>query len=204
MAGSAAQRRTLALLVLIAAAQQRGVTRDQLVGRLWPDATEERARHSLAQTLYRIRQQFGADFVEGTDVMRLNAELMTYDVSDFEAAARQDERAAAALYTGPFLDGFVLGGAPEFERWAEEERSRLAGIYWQVLERLAEKATAAGEPARAAEWWRARATAEPLNSRVATKLVHALRAAGESSAALKYARVHETLIRQELDSGPSP
>ena len=32
---------------------------------------------------------------------------------------------AAALYDGPFLDGFYLTGAPEFERWVEAERATL-------------------------------------------------------------------------------
>ncbi|MEP7347872.1 MAG: hypothetical protein ABI877_21555, partial [Gemmatimonadaceae bacterium] len=50
-AGAAAtQRRRLAFLALLAAHDSgAGITRDRLVGYLWPDASEERAKHALSQ-----------------------------------------------------------------------------------------------------------------------------------------------------------
>ena len=57
---------------------------------------------------------------------------------------------AAGEYAGPFLDGFHVSDAPEFERWLEEERAELARDYCAVLEQLARRAvdrapTAEGE-----------------------------------------------------------
>ena len=56
LTGAASQRRLLALLVVLAIAGERGLSRDKLIALLWPEAGEERARHSLTQALYAARQ----------------------------------------------------------------------------------------------------------------------------------------------------
>ena len=203
LGGAAAQRRTLALLVLVAMARKRGASREKLVGLLWPDTSDERARHALAQTLYRLRHEFGDEAVEAGEPLRLNTTVFRVDVAEWEGRiARGELEEAAAMYGGPFLDGFVLPGAAEFERWAEAERTRVAALHRDVLERLATAATHAGEPARAARYWRALAGCDPLDSRVASRLVGALVDAGDRAMALQYARVHSALVREELDAEP--
>ena len=62
-AGPATQRRRLALLALVAGHGNRGVTRDKLLGYLWPDGDPERARAALAQALYAIRKDVGGEFL---------------------------------------------------------------------------------------------------------------------------------------------
>jgi DNA-binding SARP family transcriptional activator len=202
--GPAVQRRTLALLAYLAEGRDRGIARDRDIGALWPDTTDDRARHALAQTLYRVRQSFGAEAVEGVDVLRLDPSTFSVDFIEFEdavAADRLDD--AIALYRGPFLDGFVLPGADEFERWAEEKRGQLAALRRRTLERSATNAERAGAHARAVDLWRTLVNADPLNSRVAARLVRALTAAGQRPAALQFARVHEALLRQELNAMPT-
>src|SRR3712207_2360641 len=73
LSGAATQRRLLALLATLAVAGEAGLSRDKLVALLWPDADEERARHSLTQALYAARRATGVDdlFLTGGDV-RLN------------------------------------------------------------------------------------------------------------------------------------
>src|SRR5216117_3360961 len=58
--GAAAQRRPLALLALLAAASERGVSRDKLLACLWPESSQEKARHLLTQTLYALRRDLHA------------------------------------------------------------------------------------------------------------------------------------------------
>ncbi len=106
--------------------------------------------------------------------------------------------------TGPFLDGFHVGGAPEFERWVEEIRSARGRGVAALLEALAREAARRDDLASAVGWWRRLATLEPLNSAVALALMEALAAAGDRAGALRHARVHEALIREELDAGPDP
>src|SRR5207253_2818255 len=119
-----------------------------------------------------------------------------------DALERRDDAAAAELYAGPFLDGFYLSGAEEFERWLDAERARLRQRAAAALERLA--TAAAGDHSDAAAWWRRLAALDPLNSRVALGLMKALAAAGDRAGALQAARVHESLLRDELGVAVDP
>src|SRR5262245_20269750 len=101
------------------------MSRDRLLGILWADADEERARHALSQTLYSLRRDLGGEPVVGGTELRLDPTVITSDVGDAQAAlAAGDRRKALDLYVASFLEGFYLEAAPEFERWVEEQRSR--------------------------------------------------------------------------------
>ena len=204
LSGAASQPRRLGLLALLAASGEQGMTRDRLIGMLWAETDEERARKGLNQALYALRQEMGSDEVFlGTRDVRLNPDLVTSDVGAFSAAlkAGNPERAAAE-YCGPFLDGFHLSEAGEFERWLEEERAGLARDHATALERLARRAAERGDRLDCAEWWRRLAAQDPLNARVAIGLMEALVAAGDRTAALQHARVYEVLLEQELEAPP--
>src|SRR2546426_9646591 len=202
--GAAAQRRPLALLALLAAASERGVSRDKLLACLWPDSSREKARHLLTQTLYALRRDLHAqELFLGSNELRLNPQVVSTDVQEFEAALAQGElERAVALYHGPFLDGFFLSGAPEFERWTDVERARLAQCLGRACEALATAATARRDHPAAVEWCRRLTALDPLNSRYALGLVKALTAAGDRAGALRYARTHEDLLRTELGASP--
>ena len=176
------------------------MTRDKLTAYLWPEADDERGRHLLSNSLYMLRQALGEDAVIGAgDVVRLSATSVRCDVRDFEDALGRGELArAVGLYTGPFLDGFFLADAPEFERWVTRERDRLATAYARALESLAEGAERERDYRGAAEWWKARAANDLLDSRVALRLMRALEAAGNRAGALQHASVHQRLLQEEL------
>lgn len=204
--GSASQRRPLALLTLLALSRDRGVSREKLVWYLWPESEEEKARHALAQMLYRIRRDLGADTVvtDGT-MVRVDPAALISDATEFEDALEQEDlERAQTLYAGPFLDGFYLGDAPEFERWASAERDRLAKCHGDALETLAQRAAARGDRLAAAEWWRRLTNLEPLNTRYALALMEALAAAGDRAGALQHARLHELLLQQEVNAPLDP
>jgi TolB-like protein/DNA-binding SARP family transcriptional activator/Tfp pilus assembly protein PilF len=202
--GAAQQRKTLALLALLAVAGRRGLSRDKLVAYLWPEADAARARGLLNQACYALRRDLHTpDLFLGSTELRLNARSIRSDLEAFEAALeRGDEVEAAGLYAGPFLDGFYLSEAAEFERWVEAERDRLRQLAGRVLEKVATDAAARGDQRRAVEWWRRLAVFEPLNSRVALALMNALTTVGDRAGALEVARVHEKLLREELDAAP--
>ncbi|HEX3232552.1 MAG TPA: protein kinase [Gemmatimonadales bacterium] len=199
------QRRRLGLLALLAAAGGRGSSRDKLVAYLWAESSTEHARHALEQLLYSIRRQISDDALLGTDPLQLNPSVLTSDVGDFERAlARDDLAEAAALYHGPFLDGFFLSDAPAFEVWAESERSRLATAYEGALFRLAREAGGRGQHTTEIDWWRRLATLDPLSERSALGLARALAGAGDWAGALHHAEVYESLVREELAMPPTP
>ena len=205
LAGAAAQPRRLALLALLAAAGDSGLTREKLLAYLWADTKEDRARRGLSQAVYALRQDLGVDevFLGGREDLRLNPEVVSSDVGEFSAALSGGRlELAAAQYTGAFLDGFHLPAAPEFERWAEEERAGLAHRYAASLEKLACGAAERGDLGEAVRWWRKLAAQDPLNARVAIGLMRALVADGDRAGALQHARVYEVLMEQDLDAPP--
>lgn len=199
------QRRRLALLALLAAAGERGLSRDALLGYLWPDSTAENGRHSLEQLLHALRRSLGDAVFSGVNPVRLDPDIIASDVNDFERAlARGALAEAVGLYKGPFLEGFYLNDAPEFERWASVERARLANRYTEALSRLADDAERAGDHAAVVGWRRRIADVDPVSSRSALALMRALVAAGDRTSALQHARVYEALVQQELGSAPDP
>jgi DNA-binding SARP family transcriptional activator/TolB-like protein len=199
------QRRRLALLALLAAAGERGLSRDALLGYLWPDSTAENGRHSLEQLLHALRRSLGDSVFSGVNPVRLDPGVIASDVNEFERAlARGGLAEAVAVYNGPFLEGFYLNDAPEFERWSSTERARLANRYTEALSRLAGDAERAGDDAAVVNWRRRIADADPVSSRSALALMRALVAAGDRTSALQHARIYEALVQQELGSAPDP
>jgi TolB-like protein/Tfp pilus assembly protein PilF len=204
--GAAAQRKAIALLAVVAGAGRRGVSRDKVLAMLWPETPADRAAHRLTQLLYSLRRDLLVpDLFLGTSELRLNPDVLAVDLAEFTAALEAGDFArAAAVYGGPFLDGFYLSDSSEFEHWVEEERTRLAQRHAAALEALARGATAEGDPVAAVGWWRRLAGAEPLNARVIVCCMEALAAAGDRPAALRFAKAYETLLRQEFESDPDP
>jgi DNA-binding SARP family transcriptional activator len=198
------QRRRLALLALLAVAGDRGMTRDKLVGFLWPESATEQARHALEQLLYSLRGQLPPGSLPGADPLHLDSGLIGTDLADFAARlAEGDLEGAAALCRGPFLDGFFLGGSPEFDQWVERERERLAGEQTRVLRMLAERADAQGHHTAEIEIWRRLTAADPLGERAATDLVRALAAVGDWVGALRAAREFAARVRDVLPGEPA-
>ena len=204
ISGAAAQPRRMAILVLLARAGQRGVTREKLLTLLWPDAGDERGPRNLTQALYALRRDLGAEeAITGAKELRLDPALVSSDIQEFSSAvARGDDERAVSLFHGPFLDGFHLQDAEEFSRWIERERSAIEADHSRALESLARAARAAGDIETSITWWRKLAALEPLNARVTVGLMEALAASGDRAGALQHARVYEVLLEQELDLPP--
>jgi DNA-binding SARP family transcriptional activator len=196
--------RRLALLALLAAAGSRGITREKILGILWPEADEEQARHTLSQTLYLLRRETGREWVSGTTLLRLH-ESIACDVRQFqdELAANRLAR-ATELYTGAFLDGFYLAAAPEFEEWVEETRSRLRFTALKALETLTRLAVDQGDHAKASGWWQRLCELDPFSATYAAGRIRAFTALGDPSAALRFAQDYELRVRRELDAEPDP
>ncbi|HEV8453460.1 MAG TPA: BTAD domain-containing putative transcriptional regulator [Gemmatimonadales bacterium] len=204
--GAAQQRKTLALLALLAAARQRGLSRDKLIASLWPETDAERGRGLLNQACYTLRRDLHTpDLFLGSIQLRLNPAVISSDVESFARALEEHDPArAVAFYTAPFLDGFYLNGGGEFETWAETERARLASQCRAALEALSQEATGRGEHRLAAEWGGRLLALDPLSSHAALGLMTALDHAGEPAEALRCGEAYGELVRSELGTDPPP
>jgi DNA-binding SARP family transcriptional activator len=185
-------RKHLALLVYLARSP-RGRSRDHLVGLLWPEKDEAKARHSLNEALRVIRRAVGDGLVTEGDTVRLEPSAVAIDVDDPRAAAIR----------GVFLEGFGLSDAPAFEDWLVGERQRLRGLSLGRLVGEAEVAVAAGELAVARRLAEEALRIEPLHEPAVRVVMRAHALEGSRTLALgAYDRLEE-LLRRDLSLEPA-
>jgi DNA-binding SARP family transcriptional activator/tetratricopeptide (TPR) repeat protein len=204
LGGAHSQKRRLALLAYLAASGGAAITREKLIALLWPESDEASGRHSLSQLLYALRHDLGPDaIVMDAETVRLNPAILPSDAHAFDEALRGGKlEEALAEYRGSFLDAFHVDDAPELNRWIDEECARRAHACGRALDRLAAAAEKSRDWHRAVDWLRRRCTIDPLDSRSTLRLMQALAAIGDREGALRTARVHEALLRQELETEP--
>lgn len=198
-----AQPKRAALLTYLVLAAPRGPhPRDQLLALFWPDQPTESARNALSQAVHFLRRALGDDVIvsHNGDALAIAPGAVWCDVTAFDDACGQGRTDdALALYRGDFLDGFHVANAPEFERWVDAERQRLAAALETALETVATRCEQQGDHAAALAHRRRLAARAPYNSGIALRLMRALAASGDTAAAVHYAQVHEKLLRAELD-----
>lgn len=124
-------RKAIALLAYLALAPGQRCSREKLADLLWPDRPSVQARNSLRQTFSLIRRLVpeGADvFLADRDFISLAGGALQCDVLELlelcAGGAGANAGAIAALYRGPFLDGF-FSGSFVFDEWATTIRQRI-------------------------------------------------------------------------------
>jgi DNA-binding SARP family transcriptional activator len=202
--GQAVQRRRVGLLALLSVAPRGSMTRDKVIGYLWPESTTAEARHLLSVALHAIRRTLGEDAVQaGGDELRLNSQSVQTDVASFERALDEGRlEEAVGMYAGPFLDGFYLNDAREFSEWTDGERVRLANRYASALESAADASERTGNHKQSVDFWHRRSVLDPYQARVALRLMRSLVAAGDRAGALQHARGYEARLQNEFGTKP--
>jgi DNA-binding SARP family transcriptional activator len=198
LADTHVQPRRLALVALLAASGEQGVSREKILACLWPGMDGAPARSALSQAIYALRRDLRCeDLLLGSSTLRLNPSALPSDVARFRAALAAGRLAeAATAYTGPFLDGFFLNDAPEFERWAECERAQLFGECAAAVEQLATRAAAAQDSPASIAWWTRRAAMDPTDGRIVASCMCALEACGDVQGAIRQLRAHEAAMQE--------
>ena len=197
----------MALLAYLAAALPRGAhRRDRLLALFWPEADEARARAALNQALYVLRSRLGDRVLvtRGDDEVALDPDALWCDAVAFEAAL-DDGRAgeALALYRGDLLDGFFVADAPEFERWVEQERSRLRLRASEGAWAIAGARAAAGYAVAAERLARKAAELLPADEAVVRMLMLFLHGLGDRAAAIRAYEAFAWRLTQEYELDPS-
>lgn len=211
-------RKAIALLALLAL-DGGPQPRDRLVDLLWPDSTPDRARSSLRRTLSTLRSALGERWVSADrSVIDFDgSDGVAVDVARFEAIVDDDhghgegdpcERCATemaravAIHRGPFMDGFALRDAPDFEMWVLGHAQRLDRLVARAYTRLASARAADGDYDRAIEAIAARMEVEPLDEQAhrTLMLLHAWN--GDRAAAVDAYRSLVDLFDRELGVPP--
>jgi DNA-binding SARP family transcriptional activator/Flp pilus assembly protein TadD len=198
-----AQPKRAALLAYLVLATPGGShPRDKLLALFWPDQAPEPARNALSQAVHFLRRALGDAVIvsQNGDALGVAPSLIGCDAITFDDAIRQGRiEEALELYRGDFLEGFHVANAPDFERWVDAERQRLAERFDAALETIATRCEQQGDHAAALTFRRRLAARAPYNSAVTLKLMRALAASGDPAAAVQHAQIHEKLLRSELD-----
>lgn len=203
-----ARPKLLALLSYLSAATPAGFhRRDTLVGLLWGEMDQERARAALRQSLYHLRNSLGSGVLStrGDEEVGLAVDLFGCDVASFEEAlARGAAEEALDVYRGDLLEGFHISGAPMFERWLDLRRDDLRRQARRAAWKLATDAQAAGAPAAAAHWARRSLQLAPLDEAVLGQVIGLLDRVGDRAGAVREYEVFAKRLREDLDLEPAP
>jgi TolB-like protein/DNA-binding SARP family transcriptional activator len=150
-------RRRRALIGYLAMQPGFSETRERLAALLWGDAPDRQARQSLRQALASLRsdlEPIGIELLRGDrDIIGFDPDTIAVDARELLAHADAEDidalEHAAALYTGPFLDGVDIA-AEGFGEWLQHQRHRIDAAASAIFARGAAAADAAGNGALAA------------------------------------------------------
>src|SRR5262245_27277419 len=199
-----ALRKGLGLMAYLAEARA-PVSREHLAGLFWPEADEAAARGRLRRTLHKIRAAFAIDVVDAdrTSLALAPSLQARIDTHAFEAACAAGELdEAMRLYAGAFLHGLSIDGCAAFEEWAFFRREALRSQLVQVLERLIERALAAGETRAAIAEAPRLVGLDPLSESAQRHLINAHLRAGDRAAAKRQYEACARLLKAELGLDP--
>jgi DNA-binding SARP family transcriptional activator len=134
-------------LVLLArlVIEPRPVTREAMLAFLWPEVDEARARGSLRQALYVIRDVAGRGCVAADRQSLSVVRPPVADLLEFLSAVRSGDWERAALsYGGTLLDGVTVTDASDADLWLGLERRRLARLFETAATTVLEAGESAG------------------------------------------------------------
>lgn len=141
-----APERRFQLLAVLALADGRWVTRDELGRLLWPSVDAAAARGNLRTVVHRTRELPGLAALEVADhALRW---CVDHDVQLLMAAGRirdaQKRHDALLLAERPLLEGLEDPSNPAWTEWLDTQRHRLQGVWqstaWSVLEQTVDPA----------------------------------------------------------------
>ncbi len=212
MGGTAVDRvlvndKAIALLALLAVPSLgRFVRRDALVGLLWPELDQSRARTALRKTIHVLRRALGGEVLvsRGDEDLALSRDLVWCDASLFvEAADEGLLLKALQLYRGELMPGFHLAECWEFDQWLEEQRAgtreRAAGAAWAMAQRF-ETDQQLSDAAGMARWSVRYSWSDERALRRALSMLDRI---GDRAGALKLYDEFARRLKAELEAQPS-
>jgi DNA-binding SARP family transcriptional activator len=195
-----AARKAQQLLAILALSAPQPVRRDRLIGLLWSDMPEERARHSLRQLLSSLRKEMAAVRADG-DELSLDLEACDVDVLELRRLATGQSREALTravdLYRGPLLEG------ADSTEWLATERRRLDELAAAAMARLARAHAEAEDLPAAAQVLRRWLEVDPCAEEAYRQLMRTLDAAGDRAGALQLYQRCVDVLQRELGAAPS-
>jgi len=181
------------------------VRRERLVGFLWSELEQDRARAALRKAIHAVRSGLGPSAVltRGDEDLALSSDVEC-DAAAFVSAIDAGRLTTAVeLYRGEFMPGFHLAGCWEFDSWMENERSalaeRAAAAAWALAQRYEDdnRLSDAGVLARRA------ARFSVFDERALRRALRMLDRIGDRAGALRLFDDFARKLRAEMEVEPS-
>lgn len=199
---SRGRRKELVVLAYLACRGARGASRAALAALFWDDRPADRARLSLRQTLFRLRQLVPGGLAIADDDVRLEPDAVDADIVRFrQAAAAGEHDVAARLGAGEFLPGADDAGGAEWRAWLEGERAALRRLHGCALDALVADATARGAWTDAVAHATAWADSAPDDMTAHRRLTDTLVLAGRATDAVTR---HAAFVARRRADGDAP
>ncbi|HEV2642695.1 MAG TPA: BTAD domain-containing putative transcriptional regulator [Candidatus Elarobacter sp.] len=202
-----AQPKLVALLAYLAVAGPgHFVRRDRLVGLLWMELDQIRARAALRRALHAIRDALGAIVLaRGDEELAIADGMLWCDVPAFDRAMSSGYHAAALeLYRDELLPGFHIVGASAFGHWLDGERAERKAHAAVAAWSLAERFEAGGELTNAGGWARRAVLLAGEDERTLRRAIALLDRVGDRAAAVRLYVDFARRLHEELEMEPSP
>lgn len=203
------RRQTRALLYRLAAALE-PIPRGQLAFLFWPDTPDAAARRSLTRLLSSLRAALPHPdlLLVDEENVALDPARVSSDSQQLLHAAQRDDppllEAAAARYRGPFMAGFALPDAPEYDAWQAQTARELEVFYLAALERLAAHYAATGDTAAAIRCAQRYLAVDELAEAMQRRLISLYVASGDRAAAQRQYEQCALALERELGVSPLP
>lgn len=206
------RRQTRALLYCLAAKQQ-PVPREELCFGFWPDQPENQGHRQLSHLVSHLRNALpNPAMVQGFgDALEIDRHLVWCDAVAFRQACETLEiehapslEYASQLYRGPFLSGFSLPAAPEFELWVSEQRTLHEGLYLDALRVLLRGETSYVDYDRAIKYARMYLRVDEMAEDVHRQLMILHVLSGDRPAAMQQYQRCAAVLKRELGVDPLP
>ena len=177
--------------------------RSVVMGTLWPEVREPRARGSLRTAMWRLHRDLPCLLRAAGDVLGLHSGVQV-DIRTVTESAEVILRDASQVSA----DRAILSARGEllpgwYDDWVIFERERLRQFRLHALDVLAERLTAQGRYADALEAAMESVRIEPLRESANRVIIAIHLAEANAAEALRHYRLFRDLLRTELDLEPS-
>lgn len=208
--------KALALLAYLAVTRT-GHRRDLLAAMLWPETDQVHARAYLRNALYVLTKQCGDDCFQSDrqSIALADAPTVQVDVVHFgeaidaaQAATQQANEIAALtraadIAVAPFMAGFSLPDAPEFDEWQRFERASLERTLETALQKLVAYHHAQQDDQTAICYAQRWVALDPLDEQPQRMLMQLFALAGQKADALRQYAEMTRRLDEELGVPPS-
>lgn len=187
--------------------QSRNISKDELMDKLWPEDSPEKAVKQLYNSTYYIRKALNSYGIDRTLISINNSyylklgpvnwdvgrycELSENNLEDRHKALEEME----ALYVGDYLEG-------EFYPWSDFERERLAKLYNQCVIELSKNYMNEKKYDQACNVLLKAYNKNPYWEEISELLLKLYKKTGNKSSAMKHCNAYAALIKEDLGISP--